>query len=46
MQSNRLKSGKVDTANPDKVLTVEAENREEDVTAIVQKAGFKAEKIA
>ena len=36
----------VDTANPNKVLTVQTETLgEEDVKALVQKAGFKAEKF-
>jgi copper chaperone len=37
---------KVDTANPDKILTVATDKLDEDaVKALVQKAGFKAEKI-
>ena len=40
-----IKDWKVDTSNPDKLLTVQTENLlEEDIKAIVQKAGFKAEK--
>ncbi len=42
-----IREWKVDTDNPDKILTVETENLgEEDVKAIVQKAGFTAEKAA
>ena len=42
-----IKEWKVDTANPAKVLTVETESlKEEDIKAIVQKAGFKAESLA
>ena len=38
---------KVDTNNPNKILTVETENLDENsVKAIVQKAGFKAESLA
>ncbi len=41
-----VKEWKVDTANPDKVLMVETENLEEDeVEAIIAKAGFKAESL-
>lgn len=41
-----VKEWNVDTANPGKVLTVETENlKEEDVKALVQKAGFKAEQL-
>ena len=41
-----IKEWKVDTANPSKVLTVETENlKEDDVKAIVQKVGFKAENL-
>lgn len=36
----------VDTCNPNKLLTVETEAlNEEDIKAIVQKAGFQAEKL-
>lgn len=39
-----IREWKVDTANPNKTLTVQTENlKEEDVKAIVNKAGFKAE---
>ncbi len=42
-----IKEWKVDTDNPNKILTVETENlKEEDIKALVQKAGFKAEKVA
>lgn len=38
---------KVDTANPKKVLTVTTENLDEpDVIKAVEKAGYKAEKLA
>ena len=41
-----IKSWKVDTTTPERILTVESEATAEDVTAIVEKAGFKAEKIS
>lgn len=42
-----VKSWKVDTINPDKVLTVEADGTDAvAVTQVLQKAGFKAEAIA
>lgn len=42
----QIKEWKVDTANPNKVLTVQTENlQEEEVRGLVQKVGFKAEKI-
>lgn len=42
-----IKEWKVDTNNPSKVLTVKTENlAEDDVKAIVAKAGFKAEPLA
>ena len=42
-----IKEWNVDTANPNKTLTVQTENlREDEVKAIVQKAGFKAEGLA
>lgn len=45
--NNEIKSWSVDTGNPNKTLTVETENLDEEaVKAIVQKAGFKAEKIS
>ena len=41
-----VKEWNVDTNNPNKILTVQAENlQEEDVKALVQQAGFKAEAI-
>jgi copper chaperone len=40
-----IKSWRVDTAAPERILTVETEASAEDVEAIVQKAGFKAEEI-
>ncbi|OLY94560.1 copper chaperone [Cnuella takakiae] len=37
----------VDTNNPNKVLTVQSETlQEEDIKALVQKAGFKAEQLS
>lgn len=45
-ETEEIKDWKVDTENPNKILTVETDNlNEEQVKAIVQKAGFKAEKI-
>ena len=45
-QNVEIKDWKVDTDNPNKILTVETESlNEEEVKAIVHKAGFKAEKI-
>ena len=44
--NSEIKGWKVDTADPNKVLTVETDNlKEEDVKSIVHKAGFKAETI-
>ncbi len=41
-----IKEWKVDTDNPNKVLTIHAENlREDEVQTIVAKAGFKAESV-
>jgi copper chaperone len=40
-----IKSWKVDTTSPERTLTVETEGSAEDVEAIVEKAGFKAEEI-
>ena len=41
-----IKEWKVDTNNPDKVLTVATESlKEDEVKAIVAKAGFKAENL-
>ena len=45
-QNEEIKDWKVDTDNPNKLLTVETESlNEEQVKAIVQKAGFKAENV-
>lgn len=45
-QNEEIKDWKVDTDNPNKILTVETESlNEEQVKAIVQKAGFKAENL-
>ena len=45
-QANEIKEWNVDTNNPSKVLTVETENLgEEEIKAIVAKAGFKAEAL-
>lgn len=42
-----VKEWNVDTANPSKILTVTTENLvEDDVKAIVARAGFKAESLA
>jgi copper chaperone len=41
-----IKEWKVDTNNPNKVLTIETESlKEDEVKAIVAKAGFKAENL-
>lgn len=41
-----IKEWKVDTANPSKVLTIQTEElKEDDIIALVQQAGFKAEKL-
>ena len=41
-----IKECNVDTTNPQKVLTVQTENLQEaDIRSVVQKAGFKAEKL-
>ncbi|MBA2250246.1 MAG: heavy-metal-associated domain-containing protein [Chitinophagaceae bacterium] len=47
LNSNKgIKEWKVDTTNPGKILTVKTDNIEEDeVKAIVEKAGFKVQKI-
>lgn len=45
-QNEEIKDWKVDTDNPNKILTVETETLNEgQVKLIVQKAGFKAEKL-
>jgi copper chaperone len=42
-----VKSWQVDTANPEKILTVEADGTDaQKVRQVVEKAGFKAEAIA
>lgn len=42
-----ITSWQVDTANPEKILTVETDELDADqVKTVVEKAGFKAEKIA
>jgi len=42
-----IKSWQVDTVNPDKILTVEADGTDaQKVQQVVEKAGFKAEAIA
>ena len=44
--SNDIKSWDVDTTNPQKVLTVESDNlSDEMIQEIINKAGFKAEKL-
>lgn len=41
-----VKEWNVDTANPNKILTVKTDNLQgDDVKALLQKAGFKAEQI-
>ena len=45
-QNEEIKNWKVETNNPDKILTVESETlNEEQIKSIVEKAGFKAEKL-
>jgi Copper chaperone len=45
--SPSIKEWNVDIANPDKVLTVKAENiGAEEIKAIVQKAGYNAEELS
>ncbi len=39
-----IASWQVDTANPDKILTVQTELTDSQVVALVQEAGFKAER--
>ena len=41
-----IRSWKVDTTTPDRILTVESDGSAEDVKAIVEKAGFKADTIS
>ena len=46
-QNEEIKNWKVDTNNPNKILTVESETlNEEQIKSIVQTAGFKAEKLS
>ena len=45
-QDKEIKEWKVDINNPNKILTVDTENLdEEQIKSIVQKAGFKAESV-
>lgn len=45
--NEEIKNWKVDIENPQKILTVETESLNEDqVKAIVQKAGYKAEELS
>ena len=45
-ENQEIKEWKVDTVNPNKVLTVETESLEaEDITSLLSKVGYKAEKI-
>ncbi len=45
--NNEIKSWEVDTANPQKVLTVETENlSDENIREIVKRAGYKAETLS
>ncbi len=39
----KIKEWKVDTENPEKILTVTGELSEEEVRSLVEKAGYKAE---
>ncbi len=44
--NENIKEWKVDTSNPNKILTVQTENlKEDEIKAIVQKAGFKVEPL-
>lgn len=44
--NNEIKSWKVDTSNPNKILTIETDNlSSEIIQEIVRNAGFKAENI-
>jgi copper chaperone len=46
-ENKDIQQWKVDTANPQKILTVETNSlKEEEVKEIVQKAGFKAESVS
>jgi copper chaperone len=46
-ENKDIKEWNVDTVNPNKILTIQAENLQEgDIKAIVQKAGFKAESVS
>ena len=45
--NEEIKDWKVDTDNPQKILTVETESlNQEQIKAIVQKAGYKAEDLS
>ena len=45
--NNEIKHWEVDTNNPNKILTVDTEDLTEDtIKEIVQKAGYKAEKLS
>jgi copper chaperone len=45
-ENEQVKNWEVDTSNPKKILTVESDSLEaEDVQAIIEKAGYKAESI-
>jgi len=45
-QQKGVESWEVDTANPDKILTIESDGTtEEDVRATLQNVGFKAETV-
>ncbi len=45
--NNEIKRWEVDTANPQKILTVETDTlSDEMIRAIVNKAGYKAEKLS
>ena len=46
-QNKEIQDWKVDTNNPNKILTIETESlNEEQIKTIVEKAGFKAEKVS
>lgn len=45
-ENEAVKQWSVDTTNPDKILIVSTDNLlEEDIKTLVQKAGFKADKL-
>jgi copper chaperone len=45
-EAAEINEWKIDTANPKKILTVQTENlKQDEVVAIVNKAGYKAESL-